>query len=163
MFSASIGVDRDILDAIADAARTAPTQMATQFKRQQQRIGSAIIGELTDEPPPFTGKRRWKSHRQLVFVIIMLKQAGNLPYKRDHSLVKAWKIVLDADESGGLFAVENNSPAMPFVQGDYAQPMHLDSDWPQVGPVIAKYREEAEERMIQTWYNVVDPFAGAQG
>jgi len=163
VFRPSVTVDTDILDAIADAARTAPKQMATQFKRQQQRLASQGLEDLTAEPPEWTGKRRWKSDKQRILVIIKLKQADNLPYRRDHSLVKAWKVVLEATEAGGLFAYENNRPEVAFVQGDWTQPMHLDSGWPQAGVIVAKYRELAEDRLIETWYTVIDPFAGAKG
>lgn len=159
MIKVTFAIDDDILDAFKDAAQKAPKLTATAFNRSTARLRSQMLAELQKEPPVWKGKRRWKSPRQKIAVIIKLRKAGNLPYKRTHKLIKGWRVLLVMSEKGGMFSLENAVPYGRFVQGDDAQPMHLDSGWRQVALVVAKYRPKVEEVLVATWFTVVDPGA----
>lgn len=163
MISVSVTVPVDVLDAIADAAQQSPKLMETAFKRQISRLKRQVLDELADEPGKPKYPLRWKSARQRRFVMAKLRRENNLPYQRKHQLAKGWRVTDDVLSEGGLFAVENATPYARFVQGDDAQPFHLDTGWTQVGEVVSKYREIAEERLIQTWFTVADPSAGISG
>lgn len=136
--------------------------MNTAYKRAVGRLRQQITEELSREPGKWAGKRRWKSERQRRFVMAKLRRDNNLPYQRSHRLSKSWTTDLVTGTEGGVFTVENDTPYMRFVQGDDAQPMHLDSGWPQEGVIISKYRELAEEILIQTWFTVADIHAGVE-
>jgi hypothetical protein len=153
----------DILQAYGDTFRKAPKLTALSFKRQAQRIGAPILAELRVEPPKWTGKRRWKSEKQRRAFFATDGFGKGIPYERTHELRDGWHLVVDIDESGGVFGIANDAPHMRFVQGDDAQPMHLDSGWGQEGTIVAKHRPEAEDRLIETWYTANDPYAGVRG
>lgn len=153
----------DVLDAMRERTVQAPKLMETAFRRTVVPINRRLLGELATEPPVWKGKRRWKSDKQRVYVIIKLREANNLPYKRTHALVKKWRIVFEARGGIGELFAENKSPIVRYVQGDDAQPMHLDSRWPQYAPIIRKYHPIYQNALIETWYTVTDINAGVGG
>lgn len=156
--------DNDILDAIADTAKQSPKLMRTAFSRNVRRLASRYLKQLKTEPPKWRGKRRWKSDKQRKAYFATDGFGAGIPYQRTHRLVKAWKVVYQArDPYNGVVAFENDSPSARFVQGDDAQPMHLDSGWPQLSMAVSEARPELEEVAIQTWHTVSDPFAGVRG
>jgi hypothetical protein len=47
--------------------------------------------------------------------------------------------------------VENVTDYARFVVGDDAQPGHLATGWQSAGAIVAKYREQATDELIDTW------------
>lgn len=156
MISAKVTVDTDVLDAIREAAAKSPRLLQTALKRRLTRVKSRLLDELRTEPDKPTYPLRWKSQRQRIFVIAKLRREGNLPYKRTGKYLSAFKVSEDTDTDSGVLAVENATPYARFVGGDDQQPMHIDTGWTFVPPVIAKYREIAENELIDVWFTVVD-------
>lgn len=155
-FKAEISVDDDILAAYKDAAGKLPKLTQTAFRRQAQRIARRVRAELRTEPPPPTYPLQWKSQRQRRYVLAKLRREGNLPYQRTGRLLRGWEVSYNTDNFGGLLEVENDTSYARYVQGDDAQPMHLATGWTQAAEVVAKYREEAEDALIETFFTVVD-------
>lgn len=160
MIKVKVTVDTDILDAIADTAQKSPKLMQTAYDRATRRLRTRIVNTLTAEPGPPVYPIRWKSEKQRRYVIAKLREDDNLPYQRTHALSAGWKAVIEPDGEGGIMTVSNKSPIAQFVQGDYAQPFHLQSGWPQVGNIISDARVEAESILIDVWWTVTDPSAG---
>lgn len=159
MIKVKVIVDLDILDAIAEAVQKSPTLMKTAYDKATRRLRSRIVTALSTEPGPPNYPIRWKSEKQRRYVMAKLKEEGNLPYQRTHALAEGWKAEVAQDGEGGIMTVSNKSPIARYVQGDDAQPFHLDR-WTQVGNVISDARVEAEETLIQTWFTVTDIDAG---
>lgn len=160
MYSVTLSVDADIIEAIDHAARDAPKLMQTAYERATRRLRSQLRDELAEQPGKPRYPLRWKSDRQRRYVMAMLRRENNLPYRRTGRLGKGWKVTIIGQGSGGLLQIENEVPYARFVQGDDAQPFHLDTGWPQAAELVVKYRDLAEERLIQTFFTIVDPFAG---
>jgi hypothetical protein len=155
-----VTVDADVLIAIADTARKSPKLMATAYDRATRRLRKRLIDDLSVEPPKPTYPLRWKSDKQRRYVMAKLRAENNLPYQRTGALIKAWKVVLTPDADGSIMTVSNNAPAARYVVGDDQQPFHIDTGWPSAARVIADYRVEAENVLIDTWFTVSDPTAG---
>lgn len=163
MISVKLTVETDILEAIAEAARTSPKLMQTAYDRNTRRLRSRMIKELSTEPRASTPPIRWKNARQKRAVMRKLRLMGMEDgYVRSHALSKAWKANLKPDGTGGIMTVTNNTPYVEFVQGDWTQPFHLDTGWPQAGDIFSRYRVEAEDVLIATWFTIVDDFAGVR-
>lgn len=151
-----VTIDLDVLQAIANTAQKSPKLMQTAYDRNTRRLRSRIVERLAAEPGTPQYPIRWKSDKQRRYVMAKLREEGNLPYQRTHALSEGWKAVVEQDGSGGIMTVTNPSPIARYVQGDDAQPFHLDTGWKQVGDVISDARVEAEEVLIQTWFTVTD-------
>lgn len=162
MLTITVTVDTDILDAIAETARQSPRRMQTAYHRATVRLRKRLLDALQAEPGAPSYPIRWKSQRQKRAVLRKLRLAGNLPYQRSHALVKQWKVALLSDGTGGILEATNASPYVDWVQGDFTQPFHLDTGWPQAGALLSKYRVEAEEVLIQTWFTINDDLAGVR-
>lgn len=160
MIRVTATVPVDILDAIDDQMAKTPGIMQTAWKRALGQIRSQILSELSREPDKPRYPLRWKSPRQRRAVMAKLRREGNLPYQRTHRLARGWQVDFRDVADGGIMQVYNNVPYADFVQGDSAQPMHLDTGWIQAAPVITKWEDVAADRLISTWFVVSDPFAG---
>lgn len=161
MIRAEVRVDDDVLDAIADTAKQSPKLMHTAMRRNMRRLATRLLKPLKKEPPVWRGKRRWKSEKQRRAYFATNGFGAGIPYVRTHGLVRAWRVEFKNNTpASGVITLVNDTHAAQFVQGDFAQPMHLDSGWPQAAPVVAKGREDVNEVAIQTWFTVSDPHAG---
>ncbi len=85
-----------------------------------------------------------------------LREEGNLPYTRTHKLSKGWKADVVLTDAGGTFSISNAAPETVYVQGDLAQPFHLDTGWPQAAPIITKYAALLEDVLIDSWFTIID-------
>lgn len=160
MISVTVTIPTDVINAINEQIAETPALMARAYTRAASRLKSRMLDELRTMPGPPHYPLRWKSERQRRYVMWLLKSQNNLPYQRTGELSRAWEVNIASSEDGGSITVENDTPYAQFVQGDSAQPFHLDTGWPQAAPIISKYAEEAEEVLIQTWYTVTDIFGG---
>ncbi len=149
--------DTDVLEAVHEAARQAPARMRRAAgKIARGPTAHRLIVELSQEPGPPHYPLRWKSARQRRKVMAMLRESGHWSYIRTHKISQGWRVVLETLADGvGVFGVVNNAPGVEFVQGDYAQPFHLDTGWVQAAPVIVQYGEALQDEVINAWYRVV--------
>jgi hypothetical protein len=159
MFDVSVVLDLDVLAAVQETARQARPRMRRGLGViARGKTAQLIIRELSTEPGKPRYPIRWKSQRQRRFVMAMLRRIGQADtgYIRTHRLSQGWTIVLDdITASTGVFRIVNNNRAVPYVQGDFAQPYHLDTGWPQAAPVIRKYEDQLQSEVIDVWHRVV--------
>jgi hypothetical protein len=152
MLRAYARVDLRALTTTVAVVQTAPRRLRDALPdAMRAAVSVPMVAEISTEPAEWKGKRRWKSERQRIFVITMLRKAGNLPYKRTHALAKGWRVLFSLAEAGGEMALANPSPVMRFVAGSDAQPMHIQSGWPQLAPTVAKYQPIAVRVLVETW------------
>lgn len=156
MISMKLTIDDDILEAVNEAALTSPKRMQRAFLRAILGVKVRMLAELQTEPQPASDfyPLRWTSRKQQQKVMAMLREADNLPYDRTGRLLSGYHVrfVAVGDVAGYLVA-ENDAPEARYVVGDDAQPMFIEN-WVQMAPVVADYRAESEEVVIDTWYRV---------
>jgi hypothetical protein len=151
MIKLAMTVDVDVLEAIADAAKTAPRRMNKAYKRRVKTIRQNVLDELRETPGKPRYPLRWKSDKQRKFVMAKLRREKNLPYQRTGMLEAGWTTEILDQKDGAIFQVQNRLPFARFVQGDDAQPFHLDTGWPQAADIVSKWREKATDLLIETW------------
>jgi hypothetical protein len=159
LIGAEVQVDRDVLDAIQEAVRKAPGRVKNDYKRAIRRVKPRILADIRDIPPPNTPADyplRWKSAKQRRYVMAKLREDDNLPYQRTGELQKSWDVNLDTTTDTGVLLLESSDPKAIFVQGDYQQPMFIDSGYPTLAEVVSKYDELLTDILIDTWYTAVD-------
>lgn len=159
-YKAAVLVDSDVVKATIQTARTAGQLMVGQYRRAMQPVRRNFLRAIRNAPPPLSDANyplRWKSERQRRYVMAKLRRENNLPYQRTDELVDGWEVTIQANLSEGALIVENKTPHARYVQGDDAQPMHLDNGWPQAALLIAEYDEIATDALIDAWFVVVDP------
>lgn len=154
MIKADVTVDIDVLEAIADAAKTATKRMNKAYKRRIKTIRQNVLDELRETPGKPHYPLRWKSAKQRRFVMAKLRREGNLPYRRTGGLEAGWTTHIRDRKDGAIFDITNNKPYARYVQGDDAQPFHLDTGWPQAADIVSKWREKATDLLIDTWADV---------
>lgn len=160
MIQTSFSADTDIFEAIERDLGKSPRLFETAIKRQNTRFKRRILKVLRQYPGPPSYPIRWKSERQRRYVMAKLRRENNLPYQRTGRLRQGWKVDNRITPGGGYIEVFNEVPYARFVQGDDAQPFHLDTGWTQAAPVIANERARLEDVLIETYLTIVDPLAG---
>lgn len=163
MIRTEFRIDGKLFDAQITSLGGAGTRMARAWRRDMRPLAEESITRLSTEPPRWRGKRRWNSDRQRRKVMAMLREQGNLPYRRTHQLAQKWRAFVSANPQGGVFRVENASDKARFVQGQLAQLMHLDSGWPQLDATAEDLRPRALRQTALTWFRVSSPFRGEPG
>lgn len=152
-----ITIDRDILDAVLDNAKTAPGRFNRQYQVFLGRLQTNVLTRLRQEPGQPKYPIRWTSERQRKYVMAKLRRMGQIPYQRTGGFVAAWQTSFTATQDGGLFSVTNTAktdkglPLEPFVTGDRQQGFHRDTGWYQSQDILADALVEAEDAAIQLW------------
>lgn len=156
MINVNVKIEDDVLAALADASTRYPGIYNTAVKRNTTRLMNRMLEELRATPGAPKYPLQWASDKQRRFVMAKLRREGNLPYRRTGALEKSWRADVVLSEGSGTFSVVNDDPSSIYVQGDYAQPMHLATGWPQAAPIISKYADQLESILIDTWYTIID-------
>lgn len=156
MISVTTLLDTDVLDAVRETARESRAAMRRELgKLARGSLANALLRELSREPGRPNYPLRWKSKRQRRYVMALLRETNNLPYRRTHRLAQGWRVVLDdLVEGAGVIRVENDSRIAPYVQGDFAQPYHLDTGWPQMAPLVSRYSAAFQDATIDAWLRI---------
>ncbi len=148
--------DTDVLDAIRETAKQAPAMMRRKLGAiARGPRAQRLIVRLSTEPGRPRYPLRWKSAKQRRYVMAKLRESGSLPYERTHAIARGWSVTLDSIQEGrGAFIVSNPARGAEYVQGDFAQPFHLDTGWVQAAPVIQEFAAGFESDVIDAWYEV---------
>lgn len=146
-----VTVDTDVLDAIAEATQDAPRRMNKAYKRRVKRLRQRILDDLRQYPGPVKYPFRWKSERQRRAYFATDGFGWGIPTVRTHALRDSWTTRIKDQRTGAIFEVENNAPYARFVVGDDQQPGHLQTGWQSAAQIVARYREQAVDELIDTW------------
>lgn len=146
----TVAVDDDILQAYQQRIPQYPKLLQRAFQGELRRVSQKYLKQLQTPPGAPRYPLRWKSERQRRYVMAKLRRENNLPYQRTGRLTRGWKLTLERDR----VRLENATPYAIFVQGDWAQPFHLDTGWPQAAPLISAMADELTDALIQTWYSI---------
>jgi hypothetical protein len=151
MIRMDVTVDEDVLDAIRDAAEEAPRRMKKAYARRIKSIRQRMLDDLRRYPGPVKYPFRWKSERQRRAFFATDGFGHGIPYVRTNALKDGWTTRIRDTTDGAIFEVENTADYARYVVGDDQQPGHLATGWQSAGAIVAKYREQATDELIDTW------------
>jgi hypothetical protein len=157
-----VDVPDDLLTEYERNAARYPALVEKAFRRQLVKIGGKVVKKLQTTPPPVKRPIRWKSERQRRAFFATDGFGGGIPSRRSGELQQGWKYTVDKLDRGGVLTVSNKVSYGRYVQGDDAQPFHLDTGWTQAAPVFAQARVDAEKQLEEIWITLADDFAGVR-
>jgi hypothetical protein len=161
MFKQIITIDHDILDAVQENAKNGPQRYARELQNTLQGLRNRLLSRLHAQPDEAKHPIRWTSRRQQKHVMAKLRRENNLPYHRTGAFVEAWVIDWELGLEKGLFNVRNTArtdrgqPLEPFITGDKQQGFHFDTGWYQSQDILADAMVEAEDEMINLWWETL--------
>lgn len=154
-FKLQAQIDVDVIRAWREQLGKTPALM----QEAQARVVRTYRPDILDSLRAYPGKPRyplrWKSERQRRYVMAKLRKENNLPYRRTGKLAQGWRVVSNTRGDIGEIAILNSTAYTRFVQGDDAQPFHLDTGWPQANPLFATWEERLQDAFITEYLELV--------
>lgn len=148
-----------LLDAYAQLLEKAPevtNRLVTDVANKER---DRLLTQFRKEPGPAAKPFTWKSGKQQRYVMMKLRKEGNLPYRRKHTLVNAWRLLV-VYQPGKITSImlENNDPARRWVVGKDQAPGHEITGWYQEEPLIERSRRvlasKVETALIRGFYSI---------
>lgn len=142
-------------------------QMRGRFQRSMQqrqgdRLAARALAALKTVPgdPIEPAKKMTDRQRKAFFASDGFGRG--IPARRGSppAVTAGWGAEFIATEDGGIVALTNTVPHMKYVQGDRAQPFHLDTGWVQLDDVREDAFREMEGVAVQEWFLSADPLDG---
>lgn len=147
-------VFQDRLAQIEINIRNLPGALHNALQGQQGKLANDALRKLTLVPGRPVYPIRWKSLRQRRAYFASGGFGRGIPTRRTYKLLQGWKVVYQQTATGGMVTLSNPIPYMRFVQGDEAQPFHLDTGWVQRADVIDDFLKEAGDAVAAAWWSV---------
>lgn len=156
MIRLEVEIDDDLIVAYQNLASDLPRVTRRAFRGEVDRIGGKMLAELTETPGPPQYPIRWKTERQRRAFFATDGFGRGIPTERSGALQAGWEIEFTGAGFDIDVAVVNETDYAIFVQGDDAQPFHLDTGWPQAAPIFTRYEEVMMDSLIETWYALTE-------
>jgi hypothetical protein len=147
---------RDKLAQLKLNIQNMPTQFDNAMKGKEGQFANQALRQLTIVPGAPVRPIRWKSQRQKRAYFASKGFGKGIPSRRTYAVLKGWKVTYKRDGDGGSVSLINTEPHMRFVQGDDAQPFHLDTGWVQRKDVVDDFVREVNGQVTAVWYGVCD-------
>lgn len=160
MYTGSLTIDNDIIQAIEDNVNNLPVLMETAFKRQQRLIRRSVLAKLRKQPGKVKYPIQWASARQRRAFFASDGFGKGIPYQRTGGLVNAWEVDFVREGDSYAIVAVNPLPAAQYVVGDKQQPFHRNTGWYRADDVLIDETIRAEDVLIDTWFTVTDDLAG---
>ncbi len=165
-FSAvTITIDPDIQEAVINDLKTAPRKFRRLYRARIVAIQDRTLRRLQTPAPPVKYPIQWKTQKQRRAYFATNGFGKGIPTRRTGALQKGWKGIIEGDIREGLFTLYNDATTRDyftgaivyyeqFVTGTSQQPFHRNTGWVRSQDVLADAMVEAEDAMIQTWWEV---------
>jgi hypothetical protein len=170
MIQAAITIDDDVLEALQDAMGQAPKLTQTLFRRRvrirrqqlKQRVNKTVPQPdlpciWSFDPVADARARGW------YFANIVPKGSKGGRYQRQGKIEAGWDFIEEQQGGATIIRLENDAEGAEFVVGARQVPSHADSGHPQIDDLAREFSAFMVDDAIETWYTVIDPFAGARG
>lgn len=144
------------------------TELPKIAKEVNVNVFEKMLDALRHYSPRKKGmKMRWRSQKQMRFVMMKLRKEKNLPYKRTGNLARGWKNRPEVDTRQGVITITTYNDAVSqgqgeakpyqrFVSGDIGshlerydepiQPFHKDRGWQPAQPIVQLAHTQATKR-----------------
>ena len=147
-------IDDDIIQSYKDLAQEYPVVARRAYRGEIERVMGAALTLLKQEPGPPHYPIRWKSERQRRAFFATEGFGRGIPASRSQppTVLEGWELVLSGTGFDMQASLGNDVPWARYVQGDDAQPFHLDTGYVQAAPVFVQYEALTMDALINTWY-----------
>lgn len=132
-------------------AKRLPQKFQNAIKGHEGKMANRALEQLTREPGKPVHPIRWASRKQQRAYFASGGFGKGIPSRRTGKLLAAWRVVYVPGKEINRLILTNDDPAMPYVQGEFAQPFHKDTGWVQVGDVIDDFLRETEGVVVGVW------------
>lgn len=149
-------IDDDILRAYQQKLNNAPNLLQRAYRGEVQRITNKALRELKAQPGPPRYPIRWKTARQRRAFFATDGFGRGIPTQRTGALSRGWQVDYTQSGLSGQVEIYNDADHARYVQGDDAQPFHLDTGWPQAAPIMVRTQDELTDALINTWFAIVE-------
>lgn len=143
MLSLRFTVDTKRLELVRSNLHEFRRRVFNAYELQSRPLRGRLLRDLKTEPGSPKYPLHWKNRRQKRKVLMLLREQGNLPYTRTHELIRQWTVKMQSNLVGGRLEIENDSPVVRYVQGEWQQPFHKDTGWPNETLISVRYTFEA--------------------
>jgi len=157
LVNASVLFDFAAIDNLADFV-TAYPELATEQARDTFNavVKPHLLNELHYMPPKVHYPFVWASEKQRKYVMAMLRETNNLPYKRTGGMVNAWKVDVIVNDGTVIMSASNKNKAVKYVTGKQQQPGHVASGWPQHKETLSFWAMAAKEEVTKALHTLVN-------
>lgn len=149
-------IDDDVIQAYQTLFQKLPQLSRRAFRGEVQRLSSPMLDALTATPGKPSYPIRWKSDRQRRAFFATNGFGKGIPTQRSGKLQEGWVVDFEGSDFEDTVEVRNNTPYARYVQGDDAQPFHLDTGWPQAAPIVSDFADDLEDALINTWFAITE-------
>jgi hypothetical protein len=149
-----------LLRAMRKNIAQAPNRFQNAMRGKGGRLANSALTKLSREPGPPIYPIRWATARQRRAYFATGGFGHGIPSRRSGTLLRSWVSRFFGDRQGGVVTLSNPISYMRYVQGDKAQPFHLDTGYVQVSDVVEDFYREAREIGAEVWLVAADPFTG---
>lgn len=158
-----VQIDDDIIQSYVELAQDYPRVARQAFKGEIERVLKPALALLKTEPGPPVYPIRWKTERQRRAFFATEGFGHGIPASRAQPpvVLEGWTIETSGDGFDFEASLGNDVPWSVYVQGEFAQPFHLDTGYVQAGPVFVEYQELTTNALIDTWFALME-FKGKQ-
>ena len=133
-----------------------PDSLHNALQGKEGKMANEALRKLTILPGPPVYPIRWKSQKQRRAFFASNGFGRGIPSRRKGTLLLGWKVRYKRTSEGGVISLINDVPYMRYVQGDDAQPFHLDTGWVQREDVLNDFLKEAGDTVTAAWWTVSD-------
>lgn len=171
MISTSLDFDSDVIEGIQQALGKFPSLMGTALKRQEGRLSQNLRKRFVAAVPgppryPFVWSLNHAANmraRRWYFANRVPKGSRGGTYQRTGKLVKSYEVTIKLSDLENNIMVSNPSRGELYTLGERQIYGHQRTGWPKRDDIIADFAVDAQNIVVETWYTVVDEFAGAKG
>jgi len=134
-----------------------PQRFHNTMKGREGQLANRALDRLTREPGRPIYPLRWASERQRRAFFATRGFGRGIPTRRSGELLEGWQVIYEEiGEESGAIILTNDDPSVEFVQGDRAQPFHLDTGWVQIDDVGDDFNRESGDQAVEIWFQVTE-------
>ena len=149
------GTQGRIIRRVAANVRRLPDRLGNAMRGPLGRAANIALKQLTRIPGPPRYPIRWTSERQRRAFFATGGFGRGIPTRRSDSIINEWMAVYQKSNTGGTLIIQNDHPAVTFVQGSNQQGFHRDTGWIRVDDVSGDFLKAAGDVAVDVFFKEV--------
>lgn len=149
-------VGRDVIKDVLINFDKAPKTMKTFIEGTIKKdIEDNALTQLRAPQPKPPSPMRWRSKNQRIFVMIKLRRAKNLPYRRTGKLQAGWFSTTKMEKNRAEISISHPSKIVDYVSGSGPDRQPMFPQWYYHDDILLRQYERTENMIIDVWYTVL--------